>query len=79
MDGLLFPGNDEEDNTDEDIEPKIPPSTFEDDCPRPSDAICTKIYLPVICDGFCFYSNECVAASAGYDVDQSCIPDDGPE
>jgi hypothetical protein len=73
VDSVLFPGDDAEKRQ------EVPPSTFEDDCPRPSDALCTKIYLPVLCDDLCSYSNECIAASAGYDVDQSCVPVDGPK
>ena len=42
-------------------------------CPQPKpDAICTKEYKPVVCDG-CEYANGCLAGAAGFKAEQ-CAP-----
>lgn len=42
-------------------------------CPQPRpDAICTKEYRPVVCNG-CEYSNPCLGAAAGFKAEE-CAP-----
>jgi len=47
-------------------------------CPTPRvGCVCTAVYEPVICDGACTYSNQCVADCAKA---THCVPGDiGPQ
>jgi hypothetical protein len=55
--------------------PSSSPAETEDDCPEPADGICTKEYSPVACGpNDCEYNNECIAALAGFVVEEECEP-----
>jgi len=47
-------------------------------CPTPRpNCVCEAVYAPVICDGACTYSNQCVADCAKA---THCVPGDiGPQ